>query len=65
MTELNRQVQAAIQQAKKNLKNGQLEPDDAATLAAMQAGLGEKIKELTAMKQDIMSFRASLFGHYS
>ena len=65
MNELNQQVQAAIKQAKQNLKDGKLKPDDADTLDAMQEGLEEKINKLTAMKQDIVFFRASLFGHYS
>lgn len=65
MNELQQQVQAAIQQAKRNLQNGQLDPDDDAKLKLMQQELADKIISLQAIHGEITAFKTSLLGHYS
>ncbi|QQZ30314.1 hypothetical protein HMY34_16985 [Thiothrix subterranea] len=65
MEALQTQVTQAIKQARYNLKDGQMKPEDETTLKTMQADIDQKIADLQGIRKQIASFNLSIAGHYS
>lgn len=65
METLQQQVTKALKQARYNLKDKQMKPEDETTLKTMQADIEQKIEDLQGIRQQITSFKLSVSGHYS